>query len=260
MYDINSISFFDPEIEPHHISYFSSLDLIENDSIKTTENILDVFNGKQFCKIQTDNTIKNEYDISPNNNFNEKTDYTDKNSKNFDLKKRGKNSRKFGTDNILTKVNGHFINFLVNFINILLGIFDIDEKFIKIDYKYKKKVTKKDFSNLKDSVIGEILKQYISPKFTTLKKEKNSELYKKIETIPSINKIFSEKYIDIFKNIYYKNERIINIKKDDKNIVIKLPRNEVKLFEDLIEKNKEDHLYIERLKDLVFNEFIRTEF
>ena len=228
----------------------------------------ETFSETQQCKtelnkIQEKNHKKKEESINKFiNNKTRKQYYTEQYPDIFEGKKNKIDeihTRKFGDDNILSKANCHFINFLASYINFILNFFDIEEKFVKIDYsKYKKKINKKIFLVLKNSTIGQILSGEISPKFRTLIKNKNMNylLYIKI-----INKILSEKYIDLFRNVYYKNERIINLKKYDNNIQIGniiLPKTEVKMFEDFLnkERKKGSEKYIEKVKKVVFNKFI----
>ena len=70
--------------------------------------------------------------------------------------------------------------------------------------------------------------------------------------------MLSETYIDLFRNIYYKSERNINLKKYGLDKIIELPKYKVQMFSDLIEKfnKKEDQKYIERLNDYVKKKFL----
>ena len=229
----------------------------------------------QQCKNENNKILEKipkKKEKSINKFINKKTrkqDYTEKYGDILEGKKNQTeeiHARKFGGDNILSKVNCDFINFSVSYINFILKFFDIEEKFIKIDYKYKKKINNKIFLALKNTTIGQILSREISPKFRTLTKNKNINylLYNKIINNPFINKILSEKYKDLFRNVYYKNERIINLKKYDNNIQIsdiKLPKTEVKMFEDFLNKQmeKEGEEYIEKVKEVVFNKFITDD-
>ena len=60
-----------------------------------------------------------------------------------------RNHDKYDIDNILTVIQTHFINFIVNFINYILEEKGIKEKFIKISYEEKRKVNRENFENLK---------------------------------------------------------------------------------------------------------------
>ena len=176
---------------------------------------------------------------------------------------RKKTRRKFGSDNILDKTNTHFLNFLVILINFLLKFYDIKEKFLKIDYKYKK-IRNSVFYQLKNETLGDIIIKDISPKFRTFNADENKKVYDKIINIPFVKNLLSEKYIDIFINIFYKNKRIINLEKYDKNNTIKfikLPKTDIKMFEDFLEneKEKESQEYIEKIKEVVIKKFIKGD-
>ena len=155
------------------------------------------------------------------------------------------------------------MNFLVCFINFLLNFYDIKEKFLKIDYKYKK-IKNSYLYQLKNETLGDILIKGISPKFRTINADENQKVYDKIINIPFIKKLLSKKYIDIFINIFYKNKRIINLEMYDKNNTIKfikLPKTDIKMFEDFLEneKEKESQEYIEKIKKVVFKKFIKGD-
>ena len=118
---------------------------------------------------------------------------------------------KYDKDNVHRKIQVNFITFLLSFINEILIHFGIKQKFLKIEYKNIKDVTKEKVENLKTTEIGQILSQDISPKYQTLydkNKDFNCKLYLKVIKNESIKKILSEKYINIFRNLYYKNKEI----------------------------------------------------
>ena len=165
---------------------------------------------------------------------------------------------KFGADNVFIKVKAHYQKFITDFFNIILEAFGFKDKFIKINYIYITKFNKTNFNSLKNISIINILEQNISPRFRTKNKKSNKNIIKKIITNPFVNKLLAESYINLFKNVYYKSERNINLKKYGLDIDIILPKDKVKMFSDLIEKfNKvEDHKYIERLKNYVKKKFL----
>ena len=145
---------------------------------------------------------------------------------------------KFRSDNLLTKIQVNFLTFLVIFINEILGHMGIKGEFSQIDYSHKKRVTKKYISYLKGLNIGQVLLLGISPKY--IKKDTNRNLYDKIIKNPVICNILSENYLTIFKNIYLRNERIVNMEKYGLNKIFELSNN-VKMYDDLIDKMKEKY-------------------
>ena len=67
-----------------------------------------------------------------------------------DGKSKQKKHRKTDLDNILTKVQVNFIKFIVNLANdILKKVSEQNKKFLDIEYDIKKKITFKNFENLK---------------------------------------------------------------------------------------------------------------
>ena len=86
--------------------------------------------------------------------------------------------------------------------------------------------------------IGQVLLLGISPKY--IKKDTNLNLYEKIIKNPVINNILSENYLTIFKNIYLRNERIVNMEKYGLNKIFQLSNN-VKMYDDLIDKMKKKY-------------------
>jgi hypothetical protein len=172
---------------------------------------------------------------------------------------------KFGTDNLLRKIQVHYLSFIVQYANAILNKLEYDEFFVKLDYKLKKTVNKNYISFLKGLTIGEILRWDISPKFKNIEPDYNRNIYDKVVKNPIIKNIFSEKYISLFKDIYFENKRMINLTKYGLNDNIKLPEKKVKMFKELLEKieEKEDankkNEYINKLKNCINKIFLSTQ-
>ena len=172
-------------------------------------------------------------------------------------KLKKKSHDKFKADNIFIKVKANYQSFIPDFVNEILEALDFKEKFIKIDCDNIKKINKGNFSFIKSLSLSRILEQDISSKFRTLPKDKNRKILEKVIKNPIINKLLSESYLYIFQNIYYKNKRIINMKKYGKNINIMISKN-VQMYEDLIEKNKDEPEYIQKLNKYVNKKYFNT--
>lgn len=175
---------------------------------------------------------------------------------------------KFGTDNLLRKVQVHYLSFIIDFANAVLCKFEYDEFFVRSDYNLKKKVNKDFISFLKGLTISEILRWDTSPKFKKKGKEYNKNLYNKVKENQIIKKIFEEKYLSLFKDIYFENKRIINLSKYGLNDYIKLSVKKVKMYKELLEKNlkkeeKEDDIdkneYINKLKTCIDKIFLSKQ-
>ena len=156
---------------------------------------------------------------------------------------------KYDYDNIIRKIQVHFQNFLVSFINEILAHFGFHQKFLNIDYKIKKNVKKEIVEKMKSLEIGQILRQNISNKYKKqckVDKEKNNKLYLEVTQNDDIRKILSEKYINVFRNIYYKNKRDLN----DYGLNITLSNN-AKTYQDFLEAHKEDTYNIAKINNIV---------
>ena len=156
---------------------------------------------------------------------------------------------KHNYDNIIRKIQVHFIKFIFSFINEILKNEGIRKIFYDIDYNIKKDIKNKNVEILKTTEIGQILSQNISTKNRKkykVDKEINNKLYLEVIKNESIRKILSETYINIFRNIYYKNKRDLN----DYGLNIKLSNN-VKTYKDLLEKNIKDKKYIKEINNTV---------
>lgn len=161
------------------------------------------------------------------------------------------------SDNMFKKVQGHYIKFIIDYINYILDILECEVHLCKINYNYITHISPKIFSNLKKSSIKEIINQRISPKIKNHPTNNNGIVLEKIKNNPIINELLSQSYIHLFKNVYYKSQRFINLNDYGLNINIILPKT-VRMFKDLLEKknNKQNPTYIAKLKDYVNKKFL----
>ena len=173
-----------------------------------------------------------------------------------------KNHNKFDTDNILTKIQVNYITFIVLFLNFILDFFNYDksERFKQIDYKVKQVVNQKHFNDLKSKKLHEIICMKISPKnkkIVTQDAEYNKNLYIKLQSNPIINRILSQNYLYFFQNIYYKSEKIINLKHYgcDANITLS---NKIVMFNDKI-KSFKDKDYIAAVQKCVKDNYFEKK-
>jgi len=161
-------------------------------------------------------------------------------------------------DNILRKIQVKFISFIRDYANAILQQTFYNVKFLKINYKFKKTVNKSSIKVIKNSTIGNILCKKISEKYKNINKEKNKEIFEMyIETNPELKQIFSETYINLFKNIYFLGKRQISLKINGENITISL--NGIKMFDDFLnqigKEEKKNIEYINRIKKCVQDNF-----
>jgi hypothetical protein len=156
-------------------------------------------------------------------------------------------------DNILTKVQVSYVNFLVDFINIVLENFGRkDLKFKYIDSKIKKNNKISQRQKIKGGSIGDILNNKISCKYTTLDKDSNIILLQNLENegLFEIIEILEQNFLFFFEKVYYKSLRKFNLKEFGLiDLEVVLPK-QVKLFENLLMKNKNDLRFDEYKKKL----------
>ena len=146
-------------------------------------------------------------------------------------------------DNVKTKVQVHYISFIINLANdIIFSVFGKNSKknglyFIDIDYDIKRNIKSDNFEKLKKLSIKDILLNQTSKKFRAKKENYNKEIFNKlVNCSETLNEYFNMNYLQLFQ-IYYNNCKsvdIININQKE----IKLS-NKTKSFFDLI-KNKND--------------------
>jgi hypothetical protein len=160
-------------------------------------------------------------------------------------KKRGRKSRKkkkfhlkSDFDNVLTKIQIHFLNFIINISNDVLKatLTKNNLHFKHINYNFKKKITYEHIKHLKTVPIKELLEKDISSKYRKYSKDFNSKILQQV--IPSskwLEEFFNMKYLSLFR-IYYNNcKPLKQINFNGKNINLSL---NTKSFFNLLKKNR----------------------
>ena len=162
-------------------------------------------------------------------------------------------------DNMLNKIQIHSINSIIECFNSILNYinYNNEERFLNINSSFKKKINKKEREELKKKKLCDILKLDISTKYRNHSFDYNKNLYEKIEKMKenpiydALIKLSNENYLYFFQNIYYKNERIINLNKYGIDVNIPLT-NKVKLCEDKIKSFKDKgEKYIKKYKKCI---------
>lgn len=179
-----------------------------------------------------------------------------KRAKNFEENENRKIHDIYSTDNILRKIQVHYLNFIILFINILLKNLNYSEEFFKLDYEFKKNIKKEFLESLKKQTLGEIISNKISIKYKKYDKNINKTIYEKIKENEILNNILSENYIKFFKKIYYKSYYNINLKEYglDKEIILS---KKVKMYKDFLKDNKESgEKYIKYIKECTLKNFL----
>ena len=146
-------------------------------------------------------------------------------------------------DNILTKIQVQYINFLINFINIIIEKFGrSDLQFKLIDASLKKHNKIESRKKIKEGTIADVLKNEISSKYTKINKNHNFEVYEELvkNGLVDVINVLNQKFLFFFESVYFKSLRKFNLK--DFGLVdlqIELPKK-ILLYEDLLMKNKKD--------------------
>lgn len=177
----------------------------------------------------------------------------------------GSTHSKFSTDNMLTKIQVNFFSFLVDFTNDIIRQLGFNKKFLNLNHSFIKKVNKKYLDFFKGLNIGQVLCLGISPKYKN-KEFNNIIIFNNVIKDPVINTFLSENYLTIFKEVYIKNEKRINMDKYGLNKIFELSKN-VKTYKDFIEKMKNRYgdgtddcnKYINSLNYVVNSKFLEKD-
>ena len=167
--------------------------------------------------------------------------------------KKRKNHSKLDIDNILAKIQCHFINFFIDLANDVIKSILASNKltFKKINYRCKRRVSYDYFNRLKGMKINQLLFEEISGKYKG-NKYYNQEIYLKLITLSNwLSDFFNMKYLILF-SIYYNKLKPLK-KVTFQNKVITLSSG-TKSFYYLLKKNKEiKDTIISAAKDAYFN-------
>ena len=161
-------------------------------------------------------------------------------------------------DNNLRKIHINFITFIVYYINVILNQLNYKERFYNLSYSFKKRINKMILEDLKSQTIKDIISNNISEKYKNINKNINYEIVSKIESENLLNKILSEKYIDLFKKVYFKNNRCIDLRKYGHNKIIILPKY-IKMYKELLIKNeKKDKNIKKKFEECIKQYFLQN--
>ena len=165
-------------------------------------------------------------------------------------KKRGKTSMnkdrtkfhdKTDFDNLLTKIQIHFLTFVIDFCN---DAFRDEYKYSKdyfrnINYESKRTVNFNYITQLKNTTIKDLLKMDISTKYRKYQKSYNRELLEKIEnSSPNLSELFEMSFLELFNKYYNKGIPFDEIVHKNKKINLS-DATKKQSFANLIDKNKD---------------------
>ena len=234
--------FYAEDIIPNEMNNYSSslketkdqITLIDQNLIgnkrQTSDNI-ELINGNGIEEIESDNNKErsNEKD-SDNDACEQKT------------KKNRKKRRKFEKDLISMKIQCHYMTFMIKLINEILDFLKYDkrDRFRDIQHSIKKDIKKDHFNQLKGQKLYEVITKKVSVKNRKNNYDEffNLNLYKKLENDELIKNILNENYLNLFRKIYYKSERNLNLKDYGKDIDISLSEK-IEMYRDIKESDEE---------------------
>ena len=109
-------------------------------------------------------------------------------------------------DNLLRKIQVHFLTFLIGFVNDILKKdlnYSHNFSFKQIKTEIKNNVKYENVSKLKEMTVGDILQKDISKKYKRYNKCYNREIFEKIQRKSNwFDELFKMKYLELF-NYYY---------------------------------------------------------
>lgn len=244
----------DTESKEENLSIFNNL-LLKNYSVNDLlegpiEN--DPFNFTEKFNTKKENEKKNLFNVNEKENLTKDNLINKKRKRGKKSKKIINNNRKYHdnnrTDNLLRKIQCHYMSFIVSYLNNILKNLNYQQKFLKLDYKYKRNVNKKFVESLKKKTVGDILCNKISDKYKHSSTDTNKELCKKIKNIKIFNNILDDNYLTLFRKVYYKSNKRINLNEYGLNKEIILS-NDVKMFNDLLKDIKSNEKHQEKISE-----------
>ena len=167
-------------------------------------------------------------------------------------KLKKKTHRGSDDDNVLRKIQVHFLSFIICFANdVVKALTDKKDKklqqFKNLDYRKKKIVNHEYVEGLKSKTIGDILKFNITPKMKKNAKQ-NKDIYEDIlKECPNIDDFFKMNYLTLFKEYYFNKNNIFQF---NGKIIPLSEKTKEKTFNYLIKKH---HSCLEKIKYVCIN-------
>ena len=199
-----------------------------NDSPQDIEIIIDKNEELNVNNNTQENTNNNKINNSKNKNLNEINNSNDViGKKRLNPSKIERKHNKYFPDNIIRKINCHFLNFIISLVNEIIKQQNIKignciEYFRNINGEEKKKIRKYNVEKIIHYPISKILKFQNDLKYKD--KYHNEKLYNKIKDKDNdfLQKVLNMTYIDVFINYFYSNKKNIIIVEGLKKLEIEL--------------------------------------
>ena len=155
-------------------------------------------------------------------------------------------------DNLMRKIQIHFLTFVIDYCNdALRDEYNYSKDFFRhINHESKKTVNYNYTSKLKNSTIKDLLKMDISDKYSRYEKTYNKDLLEEIEnSSPFLSELFEMSFLELFNKYYNEGNPLDKIVY--KNKIINLS-DETKSFSNLIDKNKDIEKYLIDIAERVY--------
>lgn len=269
----NKIKNFSPDEDSINTIYIKTK--IENDKNVENERINDdIYQRYKNKEKEIEEAVKDNFPFYKEKNENEIiTDLEEEENirkvlfKTITLKKkRGRNAKNphnkkkrhsaSSPDNILRKIQIHFLNFIIFLLEDIAFSFLKNKKpiFKKFDYEQKKIVNFNTLKELKGLNIRKLIQKFnISSKYSQMELKDNKNINEKNLDIlceyPGFNKFIKQNFLDIF-HLYYNNkERLNSIVIGEKEISLS---EKTKDFSCLLKKNKQYESELIEIVELVY--------
>jgi hypothetical protein len=225
----------------------TSIDPFENfENLSMRDSIYDIENSDSKEKKQIFKTVKSSNQLIKK-----------KRGRNRMRKQNEKFHDKKSSDNVLRKIQVHYLSFIIDFLNNILSIFNYNRQFLKLDYNFKKNVNRKHINKLKKNTLEEIVCNNISSKFKKYKTNENKLLCEEVKENPVLKRILSENYCRFFRKIYYPSKNPMNLNEyglTKKVILFK----KIQMYKDLLEKSGalKDNILKRSMDDCLLQHFL----
>ena len=250
----------DKDLTPTIINQINN-QTIFNFNFNIYTNVKEIFSTKNnITKPSSDlpriNISKPLFEISSESNItNGKNKNKKRGRKVLKVNKNNRIHKASDDDNLLRKIQVHFISFAINFVNdVIKTLINIKfpPQFKNLDYTIKKTVNHKFVEELKSKNIAQILQMSVSPKMKIHGEIVNRKIYEKVCHIcPFMINFLNKNYVDFFKEYYYNNNNTI-FQENGKIIQLSI---KTKTFKNLIEKNEN---LKDKLKYIAIRYFINS--
>ena len=208
----------------------------------------------ESTKIKSKKSKRERISFKKKGSTGRKRKITNNEKQNKEIKEKEKFHDKNIVDNLKRKIQVHYISFIRSFLNEIIKQLKIVKKFLKIDYNIKKDVHKNNLNELKEKTIGEIISSEISTKYKHIDKNHNKKIVDDLSKNEVLKNILSQNYFSFFKEVYYKSNNRISLRRFglDEEIILS---DKVKMYKDFLKNKDFDFLHIKEINRCVAKYF-----